>query len=179
MVEDESCLRAGSHEFEGDRELPLENAEIESEFEPAKSVHIFAEAGGLGEFVGLGVEDAANAGQARMGDRLEAPLEIRRLGPGRCHNGLDERAGLFCKGAKIAGLVVGFFAIDLHKNPSLDSGVARGVLVIREIESSREGGETLCPLVGEAVWLEEVDMRVDHDDFRWEVSWVQARSRCT
>jgi hypothetical protein len=24
-----------------------------------------------------------------------------------------------------------------------------------------------------------VDMRVDHDVFRWEEFWVQARSRCT
>ena len=75
-----------------------------------------------------------------MSYRLEAPLEIWRLGPSRCHDGLNERTGLFCKVAKIAGLVGGFFAIDLHKNPGFDARVARGVLVVREIESPREGG---------------------------------------
>ena len=186
MIEDEGGLRTSAHEIEGERELALKNTEIEGEAERSEVTDIFAKEGGLGEFVGLGVEHAADAGQTRMGHRLEIPLEIRRLGTRRSHDGLDEAAGLLGEGAKIAGLVSGFLTIDLHENSGLNPRVGGRFLIVREVEATGERGKTFRPLVSEAIRLEEVDMSVDHEawlDFKVSahmrfpagVGWCSAR----
>lgn len=186
VIENEGGLRTSAHEIEGERELALKNTEIEGEAERSEVTDIFAKEGGLGEFVGLGVEHAADAGQTRMGHRLEIPLEIRRLGTRRSHDGLDDAAGLLGERAKIAGLVSGFFTIDFHENSGLNPRFGGRFLIVRVVEATGERGKTFRPLVSEAIRLEKVDMSVDHEAgldfkvsahmrFRADVAWCSAR----
>jgi hypothetical protein len=88
-----------------------------------------------------------------MGHRIQASLEVRGFGSPCRHDDSDDSFRILGLGTKIMCLFGRFFTIDFHKNPGLNTGIARGVLVVGMVESSSEGRKILCPLVGETVRL--------------------------
>ena len=164
VVEDELDIGASFRQSAGNGQLSAEEAEVKAEVEFLERADVRGKVIRLGEGVGHGVQDAAQADEFGMLDGFEIGFKANGVfGPAVGDDAFDDRTGLVGQFADKPGFVppMGIIGRGFHENGARNPATLCGGQIVLEVERiPRERRESIRPRIRVVARVDQVLMRV-------------------